>query len=646
LSYDLGRHLERVRTEAASPPARQDHALPLICFGVFPHAAVFDHQRGTLWFAGLTEGFDAAFSRATLRLGRPTRFERSRGHAPGSVTTPLASSFEPRGYRAAVEQARELIAQGDLFEVNLSQRFELSGPSLPDPLTVHQQLRRASPAPFAAFAKLPGGAALVSSSPERFVCGRGRAVEARPIKGTRPRGATPEEDGRLARELVASAKDQAELAMIVDLLRNDLGRVAAPGSVQVVRAAEPLRFAAVHHLVGHVRAELAEGRGAVDVIRAAFPCGSITGAPKPRAMEVIESIEPVRRGLYTGSLGYVSLCGDFDFNVLIRTIVFEAGTVRFSVGGAVTSRSDPHAEHEETLVKGRALAAALNATLEPGRQEQPPLVWDRGEVLPADDATLPLPSRAALHGVGLFETIRVVDRRAPLADRHRARLLGSSATLGLAFKGLERELTLATEALLEQAPAQGEAVLKWVLTRGGPGNQPRPRVLACLEQERRLPKGARTCGVRLFVCMSQTHGAGPTTRHKTLPRSNWSRALREARAEDAYDALLLDPQGHVVEGAITNVFRVRGGCLSTPPLDLGALPGVMRGLVLEVAASLRLEVREERFPLAALLAADEVFVTNALVGALAVRAVGHGTFAAPGPVTARVCEALALRLRT
>jgi len=277
---------------------------------------------------------------------------------PGRRFPELRSTFTRPEYEAAVRRALEYIRAGDIYQVNLSQRFEVPRPG--DPFDVYLRLRSLSPAPFAAFLRFPD-CAVLSSSPERFLryTPEDRRIETRPIKGTRPRSATSEEDEAFRRELLASEKDRAENLMIVDLERNDLGRVAEIGSVRVTRLFEPERYATVHHLVSTVEAHLAGGRDVVDLLRAAFPGGSITGAPKIRSMEIIDELEPVARGVYTGSIGYIRPDGELDLNIAIRTVVVKDRRAYFSVGGGIVADSDPAAEYHETLDKGAAIARAL-----------------------------------------------------------------------------------------------------------------------------------------------------------------------------------------------------------------------------------------------------------------------------------------------
>jgi aminodeoxychorismate synthase component I len=260
------------------------------------------------------------------------------------------------GYIRAVRKVLDYIAVGDCYQVNLSHR--LSAPLEAAPWRLYERLREVSPAPYAAFIDC-GDHQVLSSSPELFLRVRAREAETRPIKGTRPRGASTEEDRALAAELLSSAKDRAELLMIVDLERNDLGRVCEYGSVHVPELFRLESYPNVHHLVASVRGRLRSEIGPLECLRALFPGGSITGAPKIRAMEIIEELEPVRRGVYTGAIGWADAHGNGEWNIAIRTMVVKDGTVYFQVGGGIVADSDPDAEYDETLAKARGMLRAL-----------------------------------------------------------------------------------------------------------------------------------------------------------------------------------------------------------------------------------------------------------------------------------------------
>ncbi len=336
--------------------------MPDIRMALYDTAIAVDANTGLvhLYAWDLTGQGRSATEQRGQRWGRTIQGALREPPAPdrGSVgVSPLVSSFDRESYVKAVQRVLEYIAAGDVFQVNLSQRFSARGRF--DPLDLHLRLRDRSPAPFSAFLRW-GELAVVSASPEWFYQTRGDRIVTRPIKGTRPRGQNEDDDARLAAELAASPKDRAELTMIVDLERNDLGRVCRYGSVVVRDALRVESFAQVHHLVATVEGRIRPGVGPVDVVRAMFPGGSITGAPKIRAMEIIDELEPDRRSLYTGAIGYLSRGGSSAFNIAIRTILVEGDRASYQVGGGIVADSDPEAEYEETLAKGRAMYAVLD----------------------------------------------------------------------------------------------------------------------------------------------------------------------------------------------------------------------------------------------------------------------------------------------
>ncbi|MBV8678080.1 MAG: aminodeoxychorismate synthase component I [Planctomycetaceae bacterium] len=352
LGYDLATQLERLPRKAP-----RDSRLPDIRMALYDTIVTLDHASGAveLWaFDLLDEG--AAAAEARCRAWRRALDRERPAPIRSSRLGPLESNFRPDAYLDAVARSLEYIRAGDIFQVNLSQRFAAHG--RPEPLHLYLRLKARSPAPFAAYLRW-GDLAVLSASPEWFYQTRGDRLVTRPIKGTRPRGATPEEDARLAAELASSPKDRAELTMIVDLERNDLGRVGQYGTVRVIGPLAVETFAQVHHLVATVEGRLRPGAGPIDVVRALFPGGSITGAPKIRAMEIIDELEPTRRSLYTGAIGYFSRGGTSGFNIAIRTLLVEGDRVSYQVGGGVVADSDPEAEYRETLHKGRGLRAVI-----------------------------------------------------------------------------------------------------------------------------------------------------------------------------------------------------------------------------------------------------------------------------------------------
>ena len=369
-AYDFGRRLERLPTLAAD-----DLGLPDVRLGFYDLIGAFDHRHGRAWLVSsglpLDPPLRAVRARDRLRRFLALLAGGRRGAPPlparASEVARPRSTFTPEDYRAAVVRVQELIRAGDIFQANLSQRWMLELERA-DPtrraLAVSEALARHSPAPWAAFLGAPDHA-IASASPERFLELRGTRVETRPIKGTRPRGTDPAEDARLAAELLASEKDRAENVMIVDVLRNDLGRVCEPGSVAVTGLCELETFPQVFHLTSTVTGVLSPDRDPFDLLHACFPGGSITGAPKIRAMEILEELEPVRRHLYTGSIGYLDWSGDADWNIAIRTAIVTGDAVRFAAGGGITADSDPEAEYQETLDKAEGMRLALERVTGP-----------------------------------------------------------------------------------------------------------------------------------------------------------------------------------------------------------------------------------------------------------------------------------------
>lgn len=346
-AYDLGRSLEPV-----GESARQVVSLPASRVGLYDWALIQDHEARESWLVASAERRLQVLG--WLQSATPPS-------ASFHLLAPFESEMDRDGYARRFAAVQDYIHAGDCYQINLAQRF--SAPFHGDLWLAYLRLRRATPTPFSGYMAWSAGhheQAILSLSPERFLrCHADGHVETRPIKGTRPRGITPEEDRRLAEALTASHKDRAENVMIVDLLRNDLGRVCRPGSVRVPQLCGLESYANVHHLVSVVCGELADGRRALDLLAAAFPGGSITGAPKVRAMQIIDELEPSRRSVYCGSLGYIDLRGQMDTSIAIRTAVADAGRIHLWGGGGLVADSEVEAEYTETLDKIRHLMHAL-----------------------------------------------------------------------------------------------------------------------------------------------------------------------------------------------------------------------------------------------------------------------------------------------
>jgi para-aminobenzoate synthetase component 1 len=348
--YDLGRQLERIPSIAVA-----DITMPDLAMGIYDWAVVVDHAARRTWLAG--NGRDARTFASWDELVARLSAEPAPEPPPFRVHGAPKSNLGRDAYAAAFRAVLEHIRVGDCYQVNLTQRFEAEADG--DAWHAYVRLRAINPAPFAAYLDLPDGK-IVSSSPERFLRVRGDRVETKPIKGTRPRSHDPERDRALAEELRTSAKDRAENVMIVDLLRNDLGKCCVPGSVRASKLFDIESFASVHQLVSTVEGTLAPRKHALDLVAACFPGGSITGAPKVAAMKIIEELEPQRRSVYCGSIGYIGFDGNMDTNIAIRTLVQQGNRVYTWAGGGVVADSDVDAEYQESLDKAAAMLAVMS----------------------------------------------------------------------------------------------------------------------------------------------------------------------------------------------------------------------------------------------------------------------------------------------
>ncbi|MGA7676881.1 MAG: aminodeoxychorismate synthase component I [Dehalococcoidia bacterium] len=363
LSYDLCHFIEHLPTTSID-----DLKLPESYFGFYDTVLAFDNleKRAYIASTGFPELDESRrFKRAGLRLEEmKSRLSSPPSHIPETASegikktteAVLKSNFTPEGYMEAVNRVREYIAAGDVFQVNLSQRFETEL-TIP-PYELYRRLEQINPAPFAGYLNFDG-ITIVSASPERFLRVDSDRVETRPIKGTKPRGKNPVEDATLAQELLDSIKDRAENVMIVDLERNDLGRVCQYGTVKVTELAILETFPTVFHLTSTVIGKLRPDKNRIDLLKATFPGGSITGAPKVRAMEIIDELEPTRRSVYTGAIGYLGFGRNLDLNIVIRTFIIKDNKAYFQVGGGIIFDSKAEAEYQETLDKAKALIQAL-----------------------------------------------------------------------------------------------------------------------------------------------------------------------------------------------------------------------------------------------------------------------------------------------
>ncbi|MCB9893561.1 MAG: anthranilate synthase component I family protein [Planctomycetes bacterium] len=353
LGYDLRCFIEKL-----APPKPDGPHFPDLQAGFYPWTLCFDHAANTCELRLLHGAPGGPEDIQRLAADLAGLFARSPAGAPARLGEP-AWSTNRKGWIGAVEEVRRAIYEGEIYQANLTRMVRREGNANAADLYMH--LRDANSAPFGGFLDCGEGRAVLSSSPERFVSVRDGVIETRPIKGTRGRSPNELEDARLKAELLASEKDRAELTMIVDLERNDLGRVCKPGTISVPSLMHVETYARVHHLEATVQGELRDDVSSSEYIRATFPGGSISGAPKKRALEIIHNLEPVRRGPYTGSMFWLTPDGRFESNILIRTLLREPTGVSYHVGCGIVSDSDPALEWQESLDKAAALEAAIES---------------------------------------------------------------------------------------------------------------------------------------------------------------------------------------------------------------------------------------------------------------------------------------------
>lgn len=535
LAYEFGHSLEP-RLAGLRPDG--EGGGPLLWFGAFPAPRRLARA-----------AVDAAFA------ARP---------APQPLTQ-VAPGLTEAAHAAALARVRGYLEAGDAYQVNLTFpiRFRFGG----DPLALYAALRAAQPAAHGGIVAT-GTEILLSVSPELFLEVDGDRAVTRPMKGTAGRGATPAEDAAAAAALRADPKQRAENLMIVDLLRNDLSRVSRVGSVRVPDLFTVETYPTLHTLTSTVTSRLSDGIGAPDILRAMFPCGSVTGAPKIRAMEIIHELEAGPRGGYTGSIGRIDPNGDLAFNVAIRTAVLDAeGRGIYGAGGGIVIDSDPATEYREALLKARVLTD-----------------------LAAD--------------FGLIETFRWTRGGGVLRlDAHLARLSRSAAELGFAFDEEAARARIAAESF--EGP---DRRVRLQLARDGH----LALTSALLEPVEDRP-------LRVGLAAARTDAGNPFVRHKTTRRVLWETAFAEAEAAGLDEAILLNREGFVTESARATVFLKRDGVFLTPPLAHGLLPGVLRAALLANGSAREAPLRPED------LSAGLLLLGNSLRGLRAARFLGGAT---------------------
>jgi len=621
LSYDLKNFIEKLPRTSVN-----DLGLPHMCLYAPSLIIVHDRTEGLTWrclpeWAGSKPAApdfncSAAFSEGFSDFARESFFNRSGFTGSGfSGSGSLSPGMTKPFYLSAVAALKAYIGDGDIYQANFAQRFETD--FYGSPFALFKHLFETAPAPFYAYIHA-GDHHIVSTSPERFVKQTGSLVETRPIKGTRPRGSSAQEDQAMADALLESAKDDAELSMIVDLLRNDFGRVCEGGSVRVAAHKRLEAYKNVFHLVSIITGRLAKPMGCVDLIKAAFPGGSITGCPRIRAMEIIDELEPCQRHIYTGALGYISFHRSMDLSIAIRTATITGGKLLFSVGGGIVYDSVAEAEYQETLDKGRSLIEALSAEHSCSKHvlKERGIVWHNGGLVPEDSVCLPLSDLGVQYGFGFFETLRAANGVPAFLSEHVERFHNAWAHL---FKTPLPDVTwldVIEQVIAKNRLTETTAVIKLIATRG---SRPRPpydhQLIVTARPYSPRPALAEKGGLSLATYPHARHT--PLADFKSLNYLYYYLAGQWAKEKSADEALILNPDGSVSESHTANILVFCANRVFSP-ISPHVLDGVMQQQVLKCLSRRGYHTAHRKLSPSDLQAAHMVVLTNSLIGAVPV----------------------------
>lgn len=523
----------------------------------------------------------------------------------------MISVFNEEAYKNAVSRIKELISAGEVYQVNLSQRFEAYFKG--DSFNFFKDLFKANPASFFAYINA-GDHTIVSTSPERFVSRRGSYIETRPIKGTRPRKIIKEDDEKIRLDLLSSAKDDAELSMIVDLMRNDFGKVARPGTVKVKSHKEIESYPNVHHLFSTISAEIDEACDSIDFIKAVFPAGSITGCPKIRSMEVIDELEPVSRHIYTGSIGYIGFNDSIDLSVAIRTCVIKDEKIYFSAGGGVVYDSDPKSEYEETLHKAGTIMKILDSR--DSKTEKEYLMWLNGFLLPDSTPFLKI-SDPGSNGVGFFETIYAENGRVFFLEDHVDRFLKTWPIIfNQTFKSHIPDISygdIITSLLKKNRLMQKTARVR--ISAHAVSESPGYSIciIARPYTHRLVAKNKKGLDLIAYDIPRTDH----FSEIKTTSRIFYDSAGKMAAENGADEAIILDNHGHVLETNTCNIILIRGKEVMIPPFS-NRLAGIMEKNVLKILEDWGYSIKQDNFGIGDIYKSGGTYLTNALIGIVAV----------------------------
>jgi para-aminobenzoate synthetase component I len=609
LSYDLKDCIEELPRTSID-----DLGLPSVCLFAPSIILIHDKIDDSTWLCASKKNHSG--NKTPDLMDDFKNFEKSssdiqKQHLTFTVTGGFKPNMKRQEYLSFIEKIKKYIISGDVYQVNFAQRFQagFSG----DPFELFKTCYRENPAPFFAYINA-GDHQVISTSPERFIYRNGSTVETRPIKGTRPRGKNINEDQALKKELEESDKDDAELSMIVDLMRNDLGKVCECGSVNVRRHKKIEEYRNVFHMISIVEGKLDSKYDSVDLIRATFPGGSITGCPRIRAMEIIDELEPNRRHVYTGSIGYLSFHDTMDLSIAIRTAVVYNDKMFFSVGGGIVYDSGPSEEFTETLHKGKTLMNAMNKNDGSSDDE---LAWINGMIKPLDQTYIKVSDLGFQYGYGFFETIRFSDGAPCYLKEHMARFnkawddLFHTASPDLSWGEIINQVIKANR--LKNALSSVKIMASWGTRLEPPYDH--TIIVTARAFENRL-SGMEKQGLQLitFPYPRET----PLASHKSLNYAYYYLAGKWAKNHGADEALIMNPDKSISETNTANIIAIKEKS-AYRPLSAHVLPGIMEQKVFELLSLWGYNLENKRMKPEDLIAADHILITNSLNGAMPVR---------------------------
>ena len=623
LSYDLKDHIEEI-----SRTTIDDLMLPDL-YMISPGLVLIeDRVTGTIYVLIIEP--ELADKKETEKLFKLVSNIENNTFTPDNFAVSpegFKSNFEKKEYENSISDIINYIEEGDIYQVNMSQRFSIDFSG--DTYSLFVELFKENPTPFFAYINC-GDHQVVSTSPERFILQNGNRIEAKPIKGTRPRGKTPEEDEKLKKELSESPKDDAELSMIVDLLRNDMGKVCKGGSVKVLEHKTMTEYRNVFHLVSTIEGYLEEGKDSIDLIKAAFPGGSITGCPKIRSMEIIDEKEPFRRHLYTGSIGYIGFNNRMDLSIVIRTVTITRGKLFFSVGGGIVYGSDPSDEYAETLHKAGSLLKVLyrhksnefksNITLS-GSYLQKNLCWFNGKFIAEEEASISVLSEGYQYGEGVFETLKVFEGGIEYLEEHLVRLK-KGCVIVLSRELPELDWKEISNLLIHRNGLQNAAVvLKIIISEGKNGLFNNQNItITCREYQKRasiLERGGLHLGI--YPHKRESFLAD----YKTMNYLFYLKAGEWARKNGFDEAVILNADGSVSETNTGNIIIVQNKTVIIPESP-HRLTGIMEKVVRNkyIQKGYRI-IGQKIYPDKLINEIKEIFITNSLIGKVPVTSVDN-----------------------